>query len=662
MAALDHIKAEIAAIRQEVAGQRPPDTAHLEQQIRDLAARLETATHPETDGQGLAELEAQVARLAAQLDDDQPRAAALHQVEQSLEKLQGVLSQNHRESIEAARSEARAAVKELATALPAERVDADVVKALRQDLDRLRAEVSQPQSQATQPEALGYTLSRVADRIGRLQRTATDTDAPGVVQADAAESPRIVDRRADFIAAARRAAQAAAQAARSQPAAEPQTAAEEESKEQKPGAFARISLAIRRRNRSLLLAAAAIVLALGAVQLYGTYAARTDAAPAPAAPIVQKTTTAAPPPATPPLPGDDATLVAPSGKADASVAFAASNAFDSVSAAPEPTPAAAAAQPTAEATPAPANAPESAPVTLASAAPDGESATAAPLPDVAIGSDKLVKAAASGDPAAAFEVASRYAEGGRVSKDLAKAAEWYERAAKGGVAVAQYRLGSLYERGQGVAKDLTSAVNWYQRAADQGNVNAMHNLAVMMSEGADGPPDADKALQWFLAAADYGVRDSQYNLGVIYARGLGTPQDLVASFKWFAIAAAQGDTDAAARRDEVAKVLSTDDLAKARAAAQAWHAKPPLADANGVSSPEGGWDGPGATLADADRAALVKKIQTLLAEQGFDPGPADGVVGEKTREAVKAYQRQAGIAETGQIDGTLAAVLTDRRG
>ena len=106
--------------------------------------------------------------------------------------------------------------------------------------------------------------------------------------------------------------------------------------------------------------------------------------------------------------------------------------------------------------------------------------------------------------------------------------------------------------------------------------------------------------------------------------------------------------------------MTGNDLAKARAAVQAWHAKPPLADANGVSVPEGGWDAPGGTLGDADRAALVKKIQTLLAEQGFDPGPADGVAGSRTRDAVKAYQRQNGIAATGQIDGALVAALTDQ--
>jgi len=296
-------------------------------------------------------------------------------------------------------------------------------------------------------------------------------------------------------------------------------------------------------------------------------------------------------------------------------------------------------------------------LTIALPAPPADAGL--PAPDPRIGSPKLIDAAMTGDPGAAFEVASRYAQGDRLPKNLAKAAEWYQRAAEGGVVVAQYRLASLYERGQGVAKDLAEAVNWYQHAADQGNVNAMHNLAVLMSEGVDGPPDQAKALQWFQTAAGYGVRDSQYNLGVIYARGLGVDQDLVASYKWFALAAAQGDDDAAQRRDEVADALSADDLAKARAAAAAWHAKPSLAEANAVVMPAGGWDDPGDGLAEADRQALVKKIQTLLAEQGYDPGPVDGVAGPRTLQAVRQFQHKVGEPETGQIDTGLVALLTD---
>jgi localization factor PodJL len=109
----------------------------------------------------------------------------------------------------------------------------------------------------------------------------------------------------------------------------------------------------------------------------------------------------------------------------------------------------------------------------------------------------------------------------------------------------------------------------------------------------------------------------------------------------------------------VAKAMTSDDLARARAAAKAWHVKSPIAEANAVSAPGGGWDGPGDMLGEADRQALVMKIQVLLAEQGFDPGPADGVAGPKTVEAVRAFQRETGQPDTGRIDNSLVASLAD---
>jgi localization factor PodJL len=513
-----------------------------------------------------------------------------------------------------------------------------------------------------------------------------------------------MDRRADFIAAARRAAQAAQKevaSIESEVEAESPEPMRASGTERRPGAFARISQAIRSRKRPLLLAAAAIVLAVGAMQVYGKVlpaktlppvtADASFSAPAPDEAVTAKAPARVIAPATAseaaptPLPvqrgqtGAQAALVAPTAAPDTALAFAEPENLDDPGTAhfgtgvtsPNPTTFQTAPQASAQvandsqdgqdvaAAAAPINltgpsADDINPVVLASA--EVPSATGL---DSRLGPDRLLRAASGGDPAAEFEIATRYADGTRVSKNLAKAAEWYAKAAEGGVAVAQYRLGSLYERGQGVTKNLVNAVDWYQRAADQGNINAMHNLAVLMSEGVDGPPDHDKALQWFLAAGNYGVRDSQYNLGVIYARGLGVTADLAESYKWFAIAAAQGDTDASARRDEVAKALSPDDLTKARASVSAWHVKAPIAEANGVAAPAGGWDGPAQMIGEADREALVKKIQTLLADQGFDPGPADGVAGKKTVEAVRAYQRKVGAPETGRIDNVLVASLSE---
>ncbi len=527
---------------------------------------------------------------------------------------------------------------------------------------------------------------------GKRPLIATRGDGIGPMPTVASPEKRAAERRADFIAAARRAAQAVAKEAAAMDAptplaADPQQQAAD-SGERKPGAFARLSQAIRNRKRPLLLAAAAIVLAIGAMQAYGKFtlptmgAALADITPPSAeAPVSQKAdgrvrniiAEADEAAVTGGVPDTLAALVPPPAAPSTAVAFAAPEAAGShFGSGPSQPPVGAFAAP-ADAAIAASDAPplpaadsvgpadaSAKPVVLASAdtSSTAQPATIAGL-DAHLGSPKLLNAAASGDGAAEFEIATRYAEGSVVAKDLAEAATWYQKSAEAGIAVAQYRLGSLYERGQGVAKDLTQAVNWYQRAADQGNVNAMHNLAVLMSEGVDGPPDHDKALQWFLAAGNYGVRDSQYNLGVIYARAIGVPQDLVESYKWFAIAAAQGDTDAAARRDEVAKVLSADDLSKARAAVTGWHVKPPIADANGVATPPGGWDGPGEMLSDADRQALVSKIQTLLADAGYDVGPPDGVAGAKTAAAVKAFQQKQGVEATGAIDNSLLAMLTD---
>jgi localization factor PodJL len=89
----------------------------------------------------------------------------------------------------------------------------------------------------------------------------------------------------------------------------------------------------------------------------------------------------------------------------------------------------------------------------------------------------------------------------------------------------------------------------------------------------------------------------------------------------------------------------------------AWKPTPVITEANTVTTPAGGWEGATAGVTESDRGALVKKIQTLLAEQGYDPGPADGFEGPKTRDAVRAFQRTLGMSETGQISADLADAL-----
>ena len=186
------------------------------------------------------------------------------------------------------------------------------------------------------------------------------------------------------------------------------------------------------------------------------------------------------------------------------------------------------------------------------------------LPD-GIGGPVLRAAALKGDPAAAYEVGVRFAEGKGVAADLDQAAKWYDRAAQAGVVPAIFRLGTFYEKGLSVKKDADIARRYYLLAAERGSAKAMHNLAVLDADGGGKGANYKSASIWFRKAADRGVADSQFNLGILYARGIGVEQNLAESFKWFSLAAAQGDADAGRKRDDIAKRLDVQSLAAAQA-------------------------------------------------------------------------------------------------
>ncbi len=273
----------------------------------------------------------------------------------------------------------------------------------------------------------------------------------------------------------------------------------------------------------------------------------------------------------------------------------------------------------------------------------------------------LVAAASSGDSKALFQLGIRYSDGKDTKRNMGESAKWFEVAANQGFAPAQYSIGSLYEKGIGVKRDLSVASDWYSKAAAQGNARAMHNLAVINAMG--NPPekkaDIDTAVTWFQQAADLGIKDSQFNLGILYGQGQGVPQNLKESYKWFALAAKTGDTDASKKRDEVANAMDPDDLDAAREVVNGWKPKKLVEEANRVTAPKS-WlgSGSGGAKSAADGAqGLVQKAQAMLNSRGFEVGTPDGVMGPKTRNAIREFQRSAGIPVTGKVDGKLLSAL-----
>lgn len=63
------------------------------------------------------------------------------------------------------------------------------------------------------------------------------------------------------------------------------------------------------------------------------------------------------------------------------------------------------------------------------------------------------------------------------------------------------------------------------------------------------------------------------------------------------------------------------------------------------------------TLRRGSRGELVKKVQTRLKKWGFYNGAVDGIYGQKTESAVKAFQRRNGLTADGIVGKKTAAAM-----
>lgn len=53
----------------------------------------------------------------------------------------------------------------------------------------------------------------------------------------------------------------------------------------------------------------------------------------------------------------------------------------------------------------------------------------------------------------------------------------------------------------------------------------------------------------------------------------------------------------------------------------------------------------------------VSDVQAALVQEGYNPGPIDGVIGSQTSYAIEAYQSDHRLSVTGRIDTTLLRSL-----
>jgi len=260
------------------------------------------------------------------------------------------------------------------------------------------------------------------------------------------------------------------------------------------------------------------------------------------------------------------------------------------------------------------------------------------------GRTTLESAASDGHPVARYQLGLQALENG----DAETAAILLRRAAEQGVPAAQYRFAKLLETGEGVDQDLEAARRWTERAANAGHRRAMHNLGVMYYYGTGVAENIETAARWFQEAALLGLRDSQFNLALLYETGDGVPLSLPDAFAWFTIASQTGsDPTAGERAANVAERLEPAALEEARATADGFTPRPIDAEANGLyrNLP---WDRTATT-----DIAQVRRAQGFLSVLGYSPGPIDGEMGDRTRDAIMAFEADQGLPRTGRVDAVL---------
>jgi TPR repeat protein len=73
-----------------------------------------------------------------------------------------------------------------------------------------------------------------------------------------------------------------------------------------------------------------------------------------------------------------------------------------------------------------------------------------------------------------------------------------------------------------------------------------------------------EAVKWFTKAAEQGFARAQNNLGARYENGLGVPKDYIQAAKWYILATAQGNEEAANKFVELAKSMTSEQIAQAQ--------------------------------------------------------------------------------------------------
>ncbi len=173
--------------------------------------------------------------------------------------------------------------------------------------------------------------------------------------------------------------------------------------------------------------------------------------------------------------------------------------------------------------------------------------------------------AKAGDAQAQYQLAGFYESAPDDSRDLQKAAHWYQMAAEQGHPEAAENLGLMYNEGRGKEKDPARAFFWFERASQAGSARGKYSLGLAYYHGQGTNRDFGAAGRWYREASAQGYARAMNNLGIMHGLGEGVLQDDVEAYAWFQLAVDHGNSNAIKNRDLTGQDLTPEQLEQAKA-------------------------------------------------------------------------------------------------
>jgi len=212
------------------------------------------------------------------------------------------------------------------------------------------------------------------------------------------------------------------------------------------------------------------------------------------------------------------------------------------------------------------------------------------------------------------------------NKNYTEAANYYKNAAKNGDVESSYMLSRILLDKKYGMENIGQGLNRLNEAAASGHVLANRDLGIIYMSGRHGlEKSVPRALPYFEMAASKNDEVSVLALAMVYGSGMGVEKNSVQAARWYAKGQELGlPIPADMSNPEVISGLR------------------PLPEGTRMVS-----------ATSIDSKTLVREAQSMLTKLGYNPGPADGVAGKKTRQAVRDFQKKQRLTVTGEINDLL---------